>query len=89
MPSGLPFSTMIAGPYHQAGPVKLTTFRRSGVTWMFVATMSMRFEIIAGMSCPNGMISYLMVFTPIQSSTAWWISTSIPLATLVAGSIEL
>ena len=77
---------MTTGPYHQAGPVKLMTFTRSGLTWMFVAMTSMRLESSAGICDSQGIHSNLMVLTPSQSSTALLISTSMPLASLVSGS---
>jgi hypothetical protein len=55
---------------------------------MLDATTSMRFEIIIGMSCPNGATSYLMVGTPIHLRAASLISTSSPSAFLLDGSSE-
>ena len=74
------------GPYHQAGPVKLITFTRSGLTWMFWAMTSVRLERRAGICEPQGIHSMVRFSTPSQSSTALLISTSMPLASLVLAS---
>ena len=86
IPSGLPFSTSTTGPYHQAGPEKLITFTRSGLTWMFWPMTSVRLDSSEGISSAQGIHSYLTSLMPSHSATALLISTSMPLAVLVAGS---
>jgi hypothetical protein len=54
---GLPFCTISAGPYHQAGDVKLMTLMRWGVWWMLSAMTSMRCESMAGISESKGIIA--------------------------------
>src|SRR5215212_1462426 len=83
---GLFFCTTIAGPYHQAGPVKETALSRSGVMWMLAATTSMRFDSMAEINWPNGITSYLILSIPIHLRAASWMSTSRPDALLEPGS---
>src|SRR5580658_11073584 len=86
MPSGLPFTTTMAGPYHQAGPEKLITLSRDGVWWMLPAMTSVRLDSSAGICDSHTIHSTLTVFTPSQSSTALLISQSTPLGCLVFSS---
>ena len=70
IPSGLPFATSTTGPYHQAGPEKLITFTRSGLTWTFWAMTSVRLESSEGTSSAQGIHSYLTFLMPSQSAIA-------------------
>src|SRR5271165_1935160 len=92
--SGLPFCTIKTGPYHQAGPEKLITFRRSAVTWISAPIASMRCDSSEGMIDSQGTQTTLIFLIPSTLSTALLISQSIPAGCLfsywyVSGGLTL
>ena len=54
----------MTGPYHQAGPEKLITLSRSGLTWMSPAITSMRFDSNDGITDSHGIQTTLIFLTP-------------------------
>src|SRR5690348_3014149 len=81
---GFPFGTTTTGPYHQAGPEKLMTFTRSGLTWMSAAITSIRFDSNEGITDSQGIQTTLTFVMPNVSSTALLISQSMPAGCLLA-----